>query len=80
MNWDEIGDAVAAIRTLCPTVVAMDIDIHVNAVLIAKRHGFAIFDALMIASALRGGCDILWSEDMHDGMLIDGRLHIINPF
>ncbi|WP_267133635.1 PIN domain-containing protein [Skermanella mucosa] len=29
---------------------------------------------------LRGGCGILWSEDMQDGMVIDGRLRIANPF
>jgi predicted nucleic acid-binding protein len=34
----------------------------------------------MIASALRGRCERLWSEDMQDGMVIDGRLHLVNPF
>jgi predicted nucleic acid-binding protein len=25
-------------------------------------------------------CDTLWSEDMHHGMVLDGRLRIVNPF
>jgi hypothetical protein len=38
--------------------------------LIAKRHGYGIFDALMIASALRANCGTLWSENMQD---VDGH-------
>jgi predicted nucleic acid-binding protein len=47
---------------------------------LAERHGFAFFDALMVAAALRAGSTTLWSEDMQDGMLVDGKLRIANPF
>lgn len=80
MNWDEIGEALASIRIVCGTIVPMDIDVHHDALLIAERYGLQIFDALMIASAQRSGCDVLWSEDMQDGMIVDSRLRIINPF
>jgi predicted nucleic acid-binding protein len=39
-----------------------------------------MLDALMVAAALRAGSTTLWSEDMQDGMLIDGKLRIANPF
>lgn len=80
MNWGEIGDALSSIRILCPIVVPMDLDVHDEAIAIAERYGFQIFDALVVASAKRSGCDVLWSEDMQDGMIIDSQLHIINPF
>jgi predicted nucleic acid-binding protein len=35
---------------------------------------------MIVASALLAGCDRLWSEDMQDGVLIDRRLQIIDPF
>ena len=35
---------------------------------------------MIVASALLAGCDILWSEDMQDGMLVEGQLRIRNPF
>ena len=35
---------------------------------------------MIAASALRSDCDTLWSEDMRDGMVLDGRLRIVNPF
>jgi predicted nucleic acid-binding protein len=44
------------------------------------RHGFHIYDALVIAAALEAGCATLYSEDMHSGQLIGGRLKIRNPF
>jgi predicted nucleic acid-binding protein len=80
MTWAEVRDALSAIRTICRTVVPMDVETHDDALRIAERYGYAFFDALMIASALRADCGTLWSEDMHDGLVIDRRLRIANPF
>jgi predicted nucleic acid-binding protein len=80
MNWQEVRQALAAIRTLCRTILPMDIETHADALGIAERHGYAIFDALMIAAALRADCAVLYSEDMQDGMAIGGRLRIVDPF
>ena len=35
---------------------------------------------MIVAAALLAGCDILYSEDMQNGMLVGGRLRIVNPF
>jgi predicted nucleic acid-binding protein len=80
MTWEELREALSSILIVCPTVLPMDLEVHSDAIAIAERYDYRIFDALMIASALRGGCEILWSEDMQDGMVINGRLHIANPF
>lgn len=45
----------------------------------AERDKLAYFDALICAVASRAGATILLSEDMADGMEIDG-LRIVNPF
>jgi predicted nucleic acid-binding protein len=79
-SWDEVRAALAVIRDLCPIVLPIDVDTHEAALRLAERHGFATFDALMVATALRAGSTTLWSEDMQDGMLIDGTLRIANPF
>ena len=80
MKWEEVREALAAIRTLCRTVLPVDIDMHTDAVRIAEHHGYGIFDALIVAAALRADCGVLWSEDMQDGVILDGRLRIANPF
>jgi predicted nucleic acid-binding protein len=79
-SWRKIRDDLGAIRIVCATVVPIDIDTHEAALRLAERYGFAMFDALMVAAALRAGSTTLWSEDMQDGMLIDGKLRIANPF
>lgn len=80
MSWDEIRDSIETIRVLCPTILPMDFETHVEGRRIAQRHAFSFYDALMIAAALRGGCEILWSEDLQHGLTIEGRLQIRNPF
>jgi predicted nucleic acid-binding protein len=80
MTWDEVRAALAAIRTLCRTVLPLDINTHTDALRIAENYGYGIFDALIVASALRANCGVLWSEDMQDGIVIEGRLRIANPF
>ena len=45
-----------------------------------ERHKFSFWDALITASALLGGAEILYSEDMQDGFVLDNKLKIINPF
>jgi predicted nucleic acid-binding protein len=80
MTWTEVRDALAAMRTVCRAIVPMDIETHVAALRLAERDGYTIFDALMVAAALRADCNVLFSEDMRDGMVIDGGLRIVNPF
>ena len=52
----------------------------VNALSLCGRHGFAFYDAVIVASALRAGCTTLWSEDFHQGMKLQERLTVRNPF
>jgi predicted nucleic acid-binding protein len=76
----EVRVSLAAIRTLVDTVLPIDVDTHADGLRIAERHGYGLFDALMIASALRADCGTQWSEHMQEGMVIDGRLRIANSF
>ena len=39
----------------------------------------SIWDALILTSAMRSGCDVLWSEDLQDGRYL-GSLRVQNPF
>lgn len=79
MTWEEIRNALRAIRTLCPLPVNITLEMHEAAVLIAERQGYSIFDSLIISAALEAGCSTLLSEDMQHGQVVDG-LTIHNPF
>ncbi len=61
-------------------VVPVTVDTHDLAMEMVARHRIAVWDANIVAAALLAGCETLWSEDMHDGFVIDSRLTIRNPF
>jgi predicted nucleic acid-binding protein len=44
------------------------------------KYDFQIFDAIIIAAALEADCNILYSEDMQNGQIIENTLKIVNPF
>ena len=64
---------------MCP-VEPLTLETHARGRLVAERYGLSVYDAMIVASALLAECDILYSEDMQDGLLIDQRLRIRNPF
>ena len=58
---------------------AIDGDMILEAIDISIRHKFSFRDSLMIASAISGGANIIFSEDISDSQTIDGIV-IKNPF
>ncbi len=78
-RWAETSGYLRAIRHLL-TVCPLTIEVHDAAVSLAQRYGLHIYDATIAAAALRSDCDTLYSEDMHDGLFIEGTLRVINPF
>jgi predicted nucleic acid-binding protein len=46
---------------------------------LAVAHNLQTYDAIILAAAAQGGCDMLYSEDMQHGFEWNGVL-IINPF
>lgn len=79
-DWMRIHQALDDIAVGAPAPVALTYDIHRLGLAIAEQHRLRIYDALIIAAALADGADTLWSEDMHAGLVIAGRLTIRNPF
>jgi predicted nucleic acid-binding protein len=79
MSWEEIGEALAAVRTLCELPSPLTVEIHDAALAIAAQYGYHIYDSLILAAALDAECDTVYSEDMQDGQRI-GELTIRNPF
>jgi predicted nucleic acid-binding protein len=46
----------------------------------ARPGNFSTYDSLIVAAVLLAGCDTLYTEDNHSGLVVGGRLKIINPF
>lgn len=79
MSWEEINEVLALIRSVC-SVAPLTIETHDRGRVVAQRYGMGVYDAMIVAAALLGGCKTLYSEDMQGGLLIDQQLRICNPF
>jgi predicted nucleic acid-binding protein len=79
MSWADTKSFLSTISDLL-TVEPLTADTHATGLRLAERHGFAIYDSMIVAAALAADCSTLWSEDMQDGLLVDRRLRIVNPF
>lgn len=79
MTWEETRDFLGGLQAVC-SVEDLTVETHEVGRALAERYGLSIYDAMIVASALIAGCTTLWSEDMQDGMLIEGQLRIVNPF
>jgi predicted nucleic acid-binding protein len=79
--WNEadirllVGDLLARCHLHAP-----DAGWHEEASRLRERHGFAFWDALVVASALAANCDTLYSEDMQHGQMIANKLTVTDPF
>ena len=62
------------------TVEDLTVQTHQVGRALAERYQFSVYDAMIVAAALLSGCTTLWSEDMHDGLLVEDQLRIVNPF
>ena len=80
MSWDDVRQALREIQFFCPDPVPITMDTHERALIIAEGYDIRIYDALILASALGTNCSTLYTEDLQDGQVIDGRLTIRNPF
>jgi len=80
LNHTEVKALLDNIETVCDEILPMNRKTIDNALVLKDRYGFSYFDSLMLSSALEGDCNIIFSEDMSDGQIIEKTLKIVNPF
>lgn len=78
LPWPSIRTVLAAVRSTC-TVASLTVTTHELGLTIAEKHQLNLYDGMIVAAAQLAGCRLLYSEDMHDGLVIDG-LTIRNPY
>jgi predicted nucleic acid-binding protein len=78
-SWPEIEVAIDELVDLLRPAVPLTAAIHRSGRWIARDHGFAFYDGLIVAAAIESGCDTLFNEGLQDGRRVAGLL-ITNPF
>jgi predicted nucleic acid-binding protein len=79
LAWAETNTFLAMIRGLL-SIQLLTVEGHEAGLALAERYGLSIYDAMIVSSALLADCDTLWSEDMQDGLMVEGQLRVVNPF
>ncbi|MHA6327010.1 PIN domain-containing protein [Roseivivax sp. CAU 1753] len=79
LSWEDTGAFFEGIQSLCP-VEDLTVQTHQVGRALAEKYQLSVYDAMIVSAALIAGCTTLWSEDMHDGLFIENRLRIVNPF
>lgn len=78
LRLSEAAEVLNVVRRVCD-VAPLDEPTHDLGMRIAGRHRLSIHDAMIVAAARLAGCGIILSEDMQDGLHLEG-LRIRNPF
>ncbi len=76
---DDVARRIRELSQGCKISV-VNFESVITAIRLHQQYGYSYFDCLMLASALREECSIIYTEDMQNGQVIDDILMIINPF
>lgn len=79
LSWEDTGAFLEGIKSLCP-VEDLTIQTHQVGRALAEKYQLSVYDAMIVSAALLAGCTTLWTEDMHDGLLVEDWLRVVNPF
>jgi predicted nucleic acid-binding protein len=80
LGFADMREEVARVAEAFPDAVPLNMAIHRDGLRLAGRYQLAIYDSMLLAAALSVGCTLFYSEDLADGLVIDGRITIRNPF
>src|SRR5262245_47905051 len=61
MSWDDTRAFLALVRSLL-SVEPLTVETHEAGMLVAERYSLSVYDAMIVASALKANCETLWSE------------------
>jgi predicted nucleic acid-binding protein len=78
-DWDRIGRVIGRVLNAVDKPLPITMETYRLAVDLARSDGFSFFDALLLAAAIKHGCEVMYSEDMQHGRVING-LEIRDPF
>ena len=76
----KLKQRIESIRDQVDCIAVIDEPTHDLAREIVFRHKLGLYDSALLASALLADCETFYSEDLHDGLVIENQLTIRNPF
>jgi predicted nucleic acid-binding protein len=65
-------ESFKVVNVITPTIL--------SAFTLKAKYNFSYWDSLIIATALENDCDIIYSEDMQHGLIVENKLKILTHF
>jgi predicted nucleic acid-binding protein len=78
LSWPETREFIETFRSALE-IVPLTLDTHGRGLDLSVRYQLNVYDGMIVAAAQLAGCTVLYSEDMHDGLVVEG-LAIRNPY
>ncbi len=75
----QIQELIASFYQKYP-VIELNKNILLKASELRKQNRFSFWDSIITASALYSNAGILYSKDMQNGLIVENKLKIVNPF
>ncbi len=78
----DFNTIIEVVNELENELIILDFDTktQILALRLKKKYNLQYYDSLIVATALENSCNIIFSEDMQNNLLIEKKLKIINPF
>jgi predicted nucleic acid-binding protein len=76
---EQIKEIIRSFYTRYRPMTLVDTDL-ISASDLRQNYRLSYWDSLIVAAALKSNSTILYSEDMQDGLVVENRLTIQNPF
>ena len=79
IDWEQISDVLAECMDNFEVYTNTEYTVA-KACFIARDYEYSFYDSLIISTALQTNSQVLYSENMQHGQVIEDRLTICNPF
>ena len=79
LSVDETKEIIEKISQSCK-VYPYNKETILSALDLKERYRYQFYDSLILATALKNDCTVVYSEDMQHNHILEDRLTIVNPF
>ncbi len=80
INDDSVAEIVKINIESIAVINEIGYSVYRKAFDLRKKYSLSFWDSLIVASALEAECEMLYTEDMQHGQIIESSLTVYNPF
>jgi len=80
INDDSVAEIVKVNVESIAVITEIGYPVYRKAFNLRKKYSLSFWDSLIVASALESECEMLYTEDLQHGQVLESRLTLCNPF